>query len=78
VDAPVEIVRVQAGELIPAAGTVVEGIAAVDESAITGESAPVIRESGGERSMVIAGARVISGHLVVAIAGGLGTRSKPG
>ena len=51
---------VPAGELIPGDGTVIEGIATVDESAITGESAPVIRESGGDRSAVTGGTRVTS------------------
>src|SRR5512134_1183237 len=50
-----DIVRVQAGEFIPADGEVIEGVASVDESAITGESAPVIRESGGDRSSVTGG-----------------------
>ena len=53
-----DIVVVEAGELIPGDGTVIEGIATVDESAITGESAPVIRESGGDRSAVTGGTRV--------------------
>ena len=53
-------VVVAAGEVIPADGTVIEGIASVDESAITGESAPVIRESGGDRSAVTGGTRVLS------------------
>src|SRR5664279_5372499 len=53
-----DIVVVDAGELIPGDGTVTEGIATVDESAITGESAPVIRESGGDRSAVTGGTRV--------------------
>ena len=53
-------VVVSAGEVIPADGNVIEGIASVDESAITGESAPVIRESGGDRSAVTGGTRVLS------------------
>jgi potassium-transporting ATPase ATP-binding subunit len=60
-------VVVIAGELIPGDGTVVEGIASVDESAITGESAPVIRESGGDRSAVTGGTRVLSDRIVVEI-----------
>ena len=56
-----------AGELIPGDGEVVEGIASVDESAITGESAPVIRESGGDRSAVTGGTRVLSDGIVVRI-----------
>jgi K+-transporting ATPase ATPase B chain len=55
-----DIVRVSAGELIPADGEIVEGVASVDESAITGESAPVIREAGGDRSAVTGGTRVLS------------------
>ncbi len=62
-----DVVVVEAGELIPGDGTVVEGIASVDESAITGESAPVIRESGGDRSAVTGGTRVLSDHIVVEI-----------
>ncbi len=62
-----DVVVVQAGEVIPGDGTVVEGIASVDESAITGESAPVIRESGGDRSAVTGGTRVLSDHIVVEI-----------
>ena len=58
---------VDAGELIPSDGDVVEGIASVDESAITGESAPVIRESGGDRSAVTGGTRVLSDQIVVRI-----------
>ncbi|HEY4938163.1 MAG TPA: potassium-transporting ATPase subunit KdpB [Actinomycetota bacterium] len=58
---------VDTGELIPGDGEVVEGMALVDESAITGESAPVIRESGGDRSSVTGGTRVLSDRLVVAI-----------
>jgi K+-transporting ATPase ATPase B chain len=60
-------VIVEAGELIPGDGTVIEGIASVDESAITGESAPVIRESGGDRSAVTGGTRVTSDRLVIEI-----------
>ncbi len=62
-----DVVVVQAGELIPGDGTVIEGIASVDESAITGESAPVIRESGGDRSAVTGGTRVLSDRIVVEI-----------
>src|ERR1700693_3786457 len=62
-----DVVVVEAGELIPGDGTVVEGIASVDESAITGESAPVIRESGGDRSAVTGGTRVLSDRIVVEI-----------
>jgi K+-transporting ATPase ATPase B chain len=57
----------EAGDLIPADGEIVEGIASVDESAITGESAPVIRESGGDRSSVTGGTRVLSDRIVVSI-----------
>jgi K+-transporting ATPase ATPase B chain len=62
-----DIVVVVAGEVIPGDGTVIEGIATVDESAITGESAPVIRESGGDRSAVTGGTRVTSDRIVVEI-----------
>jgi potassium-transporting ATPase ATP-binding subunit len=60
-------VVVAAGEVIPADGEVVEGIASVDESAITGESAPVIRESGGDRSAVTGGTRVLSDQITVRV-----------
>jgi len=60
-------VVVETGQAIPGDGTVVEGIASVDESAITGESAPVIRESGGDRSAVTGGTRVLSDRIVVEI-----------
>jgi K+-transporting ATPase ATPase B chain len=60
-------VLVKAGELIPADGEVVEGVASVDESAITGESAPVIREAGGDRSAVTGGTRVLSDWIVVRV-----------
>ena len=62
-----DIVVVTAGELIPGDGDVVWGIASVDESAITGESAPVVRESGGDRSAVTGGTRVLSDRIVVRI-----------
>ncbi|MFE7307823.1 potassium-transporting ATPase subunit KdpB, partial [Streptomyces sp. NPDC057546] len=65
-------VVVEAGQIIPGDGDVVEGIASVDESAITGESAPVIRESGGDRSAVTGGTKVLSDRIVVKIT------SKPG
>jgi K+-transporting ATPase ATPase B chain len=65
-------VVVEAGEVIPGDGDVVEGVASVDESAITGESAPVIRESGGDRSAVTGGTKVLSDRIVVHIT------SKPG
>jgi K+-transporting ATPase ATPase B chain len=67
-----DYVVVEAGEIIPGDGDVVEGIASVDESAITGESAPVIRESGGDRSAVTGGTKVLSDRIVVQIT------SKPG
>jgi K+-transporting ATPase ATPase B chain len=60
-------VKVVAGEFVPGDGEVVEGVASVDESAITGESAPVIRESGGDRSAVTGGTRVLSDEIIVLI-----------
>lgn len=62
-----DVVVVEAGQTIPGDGDVIEGIASVDESAITGESAPVIRESGGDRSAVTGGTRVLSDRIVVRI-----------
>jgi len=62
-----DVVMVSAGELIPGDGEIVEGIASVDESAITGESAPVIRESGGDRSAVTAGTKVLSDWIKIRI-----------
>jgi K+-transporting ATPase ATPase B chain len=67
-----DLVAVPAGELIPGDGEIVEGIASVDESAITGESAPVIRESGGDRSAVTGGTRVLSDWIKVQITSGPG------
>ncbi|MFF7708355.1 potassium-transporting ATPase subunit KdpB [Pseudomonas sp. NPDC007930] len=62
-----DVVRVEAGEMIPGDGEVLEGIAAVDEAAITGESAPVIRESGGDRSAVTGNTRLVSDWLLLRI-----------
>jgi len=62
-----DVVLVEAGDFIPGDGTVIEGVASVDESAITGESAPVIRESGGDFSSVTGGTRVLSDWIVVCI-----------
>jgi K+-transporting ATPase ATPase B chain len=62
-----DIVLVEAGDIIPADGEIIEGIASVDESAVTGESAPVIRESGGDRSAVTGGTRVVSDWLKVRV-----------
>jgi len=62
-----DVFLTEAGEIISADGEVVEGIASVDESAITGESAPVIRESGGDRSAVTGGTRVLSDWLIVKV-----------
>ncbi|NDQ55599.1 MAG: potassium-transporting ATPase subunit KdpB [Acidipila sp.] len=67
-----DIVVVSAGEFIPGDGDVIEGVASVDESAITGESAPVIRESGGDRSAVTGGTRVLSDQIKICI------KSNPG
>jgi K+-transporting ATPase ATPase B chain len=60
-------VVVKAGELIPADGEVIAGVASVNEAAITGESAPVIREAGGDRSAVTAGTRVLSDTITVRV-----------
>lgn len=62
-----DVVLVTAGDLIPADGEVIEGVASINESAITGESAPVIREAGGDRSAVTAGTRVISDSITVRV-----------
>jgi K+-transporting ATPase ATPase B chain len=67
-----DVVVVEAGEIIPGDGEVIEGIASVDESAITGESAPVIRESGGDRSAVTGGTKVLSDRIVVRITASAG------
>jgi K+-transporting ATPase ATPase B chain len=68
-----DLVLVEAGDIIPSDGDVVEGIASVNEAAVTGESAPVIRESGGDRSAVTGGTTVISDWIVVRITAGAGS-----
>ncbi|MEO8926144.1 MAG: potassium-transporting ATPase subunit KdpB [Caulobacteraceae bacterium] len=70
---PGHIVLVEAGDVVPADGEIVEGVASVDESAITGESAPVIRESGGDRSAVTGGTTVVSDWLKVKVTSGPGS-----
>ena len=67
-----DLVVVEAGQVIPGDGEIVEGVASVDESAITGESAPVIREAGGDRSGVTGGTRVLSDRIVVRVTAGAG------
>ncbi|WP_417910337.1 potassium-transporting ATPase subunit KdpB [Candidatus Electronema sp. PJ] len=67
-----DLVLIRAGEIIPGDGEVLQGAASVDESAITGESAPVVREAGGDRSGVTGGTRVLSDQLVVRITAGAG------
>ena len=62
-----DLVRVEAGQMIPGDGEIIEGVASVDESAITGESAPVIREAGGDRSAVTGGTKVLSDWIVMKI-----------
>ena len=64
---PGDLVVCEAGDAIPSDGEIIEGIASVDESAITGESAPVIRESGGDRSAVTGGTRVLSDRIVIKV-----------
>jgi potassium-transporting ATPase ATP-binding subunit len=68
-----DVVLVEAGDLIPSDGEIIDGIASVDESAITGESAPVIRESGGDRSAVTGGTRVLSDQIKVRITASQGS-----
>ncbi|WP_405548072.1 potassium-transporting ATPase subunit KdpB [Streptomyces phaeochromogenes] len=64
---PLDVVLVEGGELIPADGDVIDGVAAVDESAVTGESAPVIREAGGDRSGVTGGTTVLSDRILIRV-----------
>jgi potassium-transporting ATPase ATP-binding subunit len=68
-----DVVLVEAGDLIPSDGDVIEGVPSIDESAITGESAPVIRESGGDRSAVTGGTRVLSDWIRVCITAAQGS-----
>ena len=70
---PGQVVLVEAGDVVPADGEIVEGVASVNESAITGESAPVIRESGGDRSAVTGGTTVVSDWLKIRVTSGPGT-----
>ncbi len=67
-----DVVLVESGDLIPADGEVIEGVASINEAAITGESAPVIREAGGDRSAVTAGTRVLSDSVKVRVTAGAG------
>ena len=62
-----QVVLVEAGDIVPGDGEIIEGVATIDESAITGESAPVIREAGGDRSAVTGGTKVLSDHIKVRI-----------
>jgi K+-transporting ATPase ATPase B chain len=71
--APGQVVLVEAGDMIPADGEIVEGMASVNEAAITGESAPVIRESGGDRSAVTGGTTVVSDWIKVRVTAGAGS-----
>ena len=68
-----DIVLVEAGDLIPVDGEVIEGVASVNEAAITAESAPVIREAGGDRSAVTGGTRVLSDWIIVRITAAQGS-----
>ena len=68
-----DFVKVEAGDVIPGDGTIVTGVATVDEAAITGESAPVVRESGGDRSAVTGGTRVLSDTLIIRITAAAGS-----
>src|SRR5262249_26058921 len=67
-----DIILCEIGDVIPADGEVIEGIATVDESAITGESAPVIRESGGDRSAVTAGTKILSDRITIRVTSEVG------
>jgi K+-transporting ATPase ATPase B chain len=67
-----DVVYVEAGQVVPGDGEIIEGVASIDESAITGESAPVVREAGGDRSGVTGGTRVLSDEIIVRITAGAG------
>src|SRR5207302_9925269 len=67
-----DLVLVEAGQFIPGDGEIVAGVASIDESAITGESAPVVREAGGDRSGVTGGTRVLSDRVVVRVTAAAG------
>ena len=75
---PGDLVYVEAGQVIPADGDIVEGVASINESAITGESAPVVRESGGDRSAVTGGTTVLSDWLIVRVTAAPAARSSTG
>lgn len=70
---PGDVVLVEAGDFVPSDGEVIDGVASIDESAITGESAPVVRESGGDRSAVTGGTRVLSDWIIVKITAAQGS-----
>ena len=72
-----DLFLVEAGDILPVDGEIVEGIASVDESAVTGESAPVIRESGGDRSAVTGGTRLLSDWLIVRVTADSSTEAMP-
>lgn len=72
------MVRVESGELIPTDGEIIEGLASIDESAITGESAPVIKEAGGDFSSVTGGTRVVSDYIVMRVQTDPGSHSLTG
>ena len=73
-----DVVLVEAGDIIPSDGEVILGVASVNEAAITGESAPVIRESGGDRSAVTGGTQVLSDEIRVRITAAAGSTSSTG
>ena len=72
-----DVFECEAGDVIPADGEIIEGLASIDESAITGESAPVIREAGGDKSSVTGGTKVLSDHIKVALVEGASRQKTP-